>query len=87
MGFSFRKSFKVGPFRTTLSHRGITNSIGAGGLRYSKRARFSDTGGRRSRSRAGNESNDNRAAGAQGNPIVGFVILGAIAYAIYSFLT
>lgn len=33
---SFRKSFRVGPFRSTLSHRGITNSVGAGGLRISE---------------------------------------------------
>lgn len=33
MRISFRKSFKVGPFRTTISNRGITNSIGGGGFR------------------------------------------------------
>jgi hypothetical protein len=33
MSFSFRKSFKAGPFRTTITHRGITNSVSAGGIR------------------------------------------------------
>lgn len=33
MRISFRKSFKVGPFRTTISNRGVTNSIGGGGFR------------------------------------------------------
>ncbi|MBP2235326.1 hypothetical protein J2Z31_001818 [Sinorhizobium kostiense] len=90
MGFSFRKSFKVGPFRTTLTHRGITNSIGAGGVRYSKSTRYTDVGSRRSR--IGNldnnavtetEGNDNQAAASEGNPVVGFIILAVIAYVIY----
>lgn len=33
MRISFRKSFRIGPFRTTISNRGITNSIGGGGFR------------------------------------------------------
>jgi hypothetical protein len=33
MRISFRKSFKLGPFRTTISNRGITNSVGGGGFR------------------------------------------------------
>lgn len=35
MKLSFRKSFRAGPFRTTLSNRGLTNSVGVGGLRLS----------------------------------------------------
>lgn len=36
MGFSFRRSKKLGPFRFTLSHRGVSGSIGAGPLRVSR---------------------------------------------------
>jgi hypothetical protein len=35
MRFGFRKSFKAGPFRTTVTKRGLTHSVGAGGLRVS----------------------------------------------------
>lgn len=38
MGFSFRKSVKVGPARVNISKSGVGYSIGAGGLRYTKRA-------------------------------------------------
>lgn len=38
MGWSFRKSIKVGPARVNLSKSGVGYSIGAGGLRYTKRA-------------------------------------------------
>jgi hypothetical protein len=37
MRLTFRKSFRLGPIRTTLGSRGITNSIGAGGLRLSSK--------------------------------------------------
>lgn len=93
MGFSFRKSFKVGPFRTTLTHRGITSSIGARGVRYSKTTRYSDVGGRRSR--IGNldnnavsetEDNDTQAAASEGNPVVGFLFLAVIACVIYAWV-
>ena len=33
MRISYRKSFKVGPFRTTISNRGVTNSVGGAGFR------------------------------------------------------
>lgn len=36
MGFSFRKSKKFGPFRFTLSHRGVSASTGAGPVRVSR---------------------------------------------------
>ena len=36
MGFSFRKSIKLGPARINLSKSGVGYSIGAGGLRYTK---------------------------------------------------
>ena len=83
MGFSFRKSFKVGPFRSTISHRGITNSIGAGGLRYSKRAGFAGTGSsKRQRITEGEPT-----ATPKGNPIVGFVVLAVVGFVLYTLLT
>ena len=36
MGFGFRKSKKVGPFRFTLSKRGVSTSSGAGPVRVSR---------------------------------------------------
>jgi len=36
MGFSFRKSIKLGPARVNLSKSGVGFSVGAGGLRYTK---------------------------------------------------
>lgn len=36
MGFSFRKSIKIGPARINLSKSGVGYSVGAGGLRYTK---------------------------------------------------
>ena len=36
MGFSFRKSIKLGPARVNLSKSGVGSSVGAGGLRYTK---------------------------------------------------
>lgn len=38
MGFRFRKSFKVGPFRFTASKSGISSSFGVKGFRVTKRA-------------------------------------------------
>lgn len=38
MGFNFRKSFKIGPARVNLSKSGVGYSVGAGGLRYTKKA-------------------------------------------------
>lgn len=38
MGFRFRKSFKVGPFRTTVSKSGISTSFGIKGARITKTA-------------------------------------------------
>ncbi len=38
MGFRFRKSFNLGPFRATLSKSGIGSSIGFKGFRYTLRA-------------------------------------------------
>lgn len=36
MGFSFRRSVKLpGGVRVNMSHRGVSGSVGAGGLRYS----------------------------------------------------
>lgn len=87
MAFSFRKSFKVGPFRTTLTHRGITNSVGASGLRYSKTARFADTGRDR---RADPDLIDDSSAqppATKGNPVLGFLIIALACYGIYSLLT
>ena len=34
MGWRFRKSFAFGPFRTTLSQRGLGKSIGFFGFRF-----------------------------------------------------
>lgn len=90
MGFSFRKSFSVGPFRTTFTHRGITNSVGFGGARYSKTARYADMGS--------SDTQDQRqdltsigegqpSAAPKGNPIVGWVVIAVIAYVIYKVLT
>ena len=33
MGFSYRKSVKVGPFRVNLSNRGVGYSVGVRGIR------------------------------------------------------
>lgn len=38
MGWNFRKSFKIGPARVNLSKSGVGYSVGAGGVRYTKRA-------------------------------------------------
>ena len=38
MGFRFRKSKKVGPFRINMSQKGIGWSVGVKGLRYTKKA-------------------------------------------------
>lgn len=45
MGFGFRKSKKVGPFRFSFSHRGVSGSVGAGPVRVSR-----SSTGRRSKS-------------------------------------
>lgn len=45
MGFGFRKSKKVGPFRFTLSHRGVSGSAGVGPVRVGR-----SSTGRRSKS-------------------------------------
>lgn len=39
MGFRFRKSFKAGPFRWTVSKSGISTSVGVKGYRVTKTAR------------------------------------------------
>ena len=36
MGFGFRKSKKVGPFRVTVTHRGVSGSAGAGPIRVGR---------------------------------------------------
>ncbi len=82
MGFGFRKSFKVGPFRSTISHRGITNSVGAGGLRYSKRASFTGSGSKRQRT-----TNGEPTATSNGNPLVGLVIIAVVGFVLYKILT
>lgn len=38
MGWNFRKSIKVGPARINLSKSGVGYSVGAGGVRYTKKA-------------------------------------------------
>ena len=38
MGFSFRKSFNLGPFRLNLSKSGIGYSIGTKGIRFTKKS-------------------------------------------------
>lgn len=38
MGMNFRKSYKFGPFRTTISKSGISTSVGVKGARITKRA-------------------------------------------------
>lgn len=38
MGFSYRKSFKAGPFRATVSKSGVSYSAGVKGARVTKRA-------------------------------------------------
>jgi hypothetical protein len=45
MGFGYRKSKKLGPFRFTLTHKGVSGSVGAGPVRASR-----STSGRRSKS-------------------------------------
>lgn len=41
MGFRFRRSMKVGPGRVTLSRRGLSGSVGAGGVRIGRSRRGS----------------------------------------------
>jgi hypothetical protein len=36
MGFGFRKSRRLGPFRLTLTHRGVSGSAGAGPVRVGR---------------------------------------------------
>ena len=38
MGWNFRKSIKIGPARINLSKSGVGYSVGAGGVRFTKRA-------------------------------------------------
>jgi hypothetical protein len=38
MGFSWRKSKKIGPFRLNASKRGLGGSLGAGRIRVSRSA-------------------------------------------------
>ncbi|WP_395107784.1 DUF4236 domain-containing protein [Actinomadura sp. SCN-SB] len=38
MGWSYRKSIKVGPFRFNLSRRGVGHSVGRRGVRYTRAA-------------------------------------------------
>ncbi|RAY11665.1 DUF4236 domain-containing protein [Actinomadura craniellae] len=38
MGFGFRKSVKVGPFRLNFSKSGVGHSVGGRGARYTKTA-------------------------------------------------
>ena len=45
MRFGYRKSKKFGPFRLTLTHRGVSGSVGSGRARVGR-----STSGRRSAS-------------------------------------
>ena len=45
MGFGYRQSRKVGPFRFTLTHRGVSGSAGGGPLRFGR-----SSSGRRTKS-------------------------------------
>ncbi|MQY07938.1 DUF4236 domain-containing protein [Actinomadura macrotermitis] len=38
MGWSYRKSMKVGPFRLNFSKQGVGHSVGGRGARYTKGA-------------------------------------------------
>ncbi|XVQ08804.1 DUF4236 domain-containing protein [Spirillospora sp. CA-255316] len=38
MGWHYRKSIKIGPFRLNLSRSGVGHSVGARGARYTKGA-------------------------------------------------
>ena len=38
MGFRYRKTFKAGPFRMTVSNKGVSSSVGVKGARVTKRA-------------------------------------------------
>jgi hypothetical protein len=38
MGWGYRKSIKIGPFRINLSRRGVGHSVGGGAARYTKTA-------------------------------------------------
>lgn len=39
MGWTFRKSFNLGPLRVTLSNSGLSFSLGAGGFRIGVNSR------------------------------------------------
>lgn len=82
MGIRFRKSFGIGPFRTTLTHRGVTNSVGAKGLRYSKTTRYSNIGG----GNQGPSGNPEIPQSSNGKPILGFFILAGIVYVVFKLL-
>ena len=86
MGFSFRKSFGVGPFRTTFTHRGITNSVGFGGARYSKTTRFADMDSTQNQDLTTTGEGQPSAA-PKGNPIVGWIVIAVIGYVSYKLLT
>lgn len=87
MSFSFRKSFSIGPFRTTLTHRGITNSVGAGGLRYSKTRKYSDMGADR-QTRLSDETDQSAASSpSKGNPLIGFGVIALACYGLYKLFT
>ena len=45
MGFGYRKSKKLGPFRFTLTHRGVSGSAGVGPFRAGR-----SSSGRRTKS-------------------------------------
>jgi hypothetical protein len=45
MGFGFRRTKKLGPFRVTLTQRGVSGSAGAGPVRIGR-----SSAGRRTRS-------------------------------------
>jgi hypothetical protein len=82
MGLRFRKSFKLGPMRMTLTDKGLTNSIGAGGVRYSKTTRFAQDG----RRRLPTASNGNGRAGSSsaGRAVVGLVVLALACFGLFA---
>lgn len=74
MGWNFRKSIKIGPARINLSKSGVGYSVGAGGVRYTKRA-----GGRKKASLIGTPFN-------LFGICLGIFFIMAIAAAVYTFV-
>lgn len=74
MGFYFRKSFGKGPFRTTISNRGISTSIGG------KYGRVGYYASHKKKSKKGKKSNRNKSQESYNGNIEPFHTLESVTY-------